>query len=152
MQGTYFESKSEQISQPNRAFTAGFQGVTSGPGVIPTVLPAIGATTIPSTNPSFPTGTGLTEGILRNTFLNVGPTETWTDSKSYRAIADLTGKIGTWNLDASLGYTEVKLNVEDLNYVQPALMQAALDSTTAPFLAVSPIRRRSTPGAADEQR
>jgi iron complex outermembrane recepter protein len=137
-QGTYFESKSEQIGGPNRAFTAGFQGVTSGPGVVPTVGAALGATTIPDTNPSFPTGTGLTEGILRNTFLNVGPTETWTDSKSYRAIADLTGKVGSWNMDASLGYTEVRLNVENLNYVQPALMQAALDSTTAPFLVGQP--------------
>jgi iron complex outermembrane receptor protein len=134
LEGTYFESKSAQIGQPNRAFTDGFQGVTSGPDVVPVVLPALGPTTIPSTNPSFPAGTGLTSAYLRYTFLNIGPTETFTDSKNYRAIADLDGKIGSWNVNVSAGYTEVKLGVENDNYVQPALLQAALDSTTAPFL------------------
>ena len=102
------------------------------------MLPAIGPTTIPSTNPSFPAGTGLTSGYLRYTFLNIGPTETFTDSKNYRAIADLDGKIGSWNVNVSVGYTEVKLAVENDNYVQPALLQAALDSTTAPFLIGQP--------------
>jgi iron complex outermembrane receptor protein len=138
VQGTYFESKSAQIGGPNHTFQDGFQGVTSGPGVTPTVLPALGPTTIPSTNPSFPAGTGLTSGYLRYTFLNIGPTETFTDSKSYRAIADLDGKIGSWEVNASVGYTEVKLGIENDNYVQPALLQAALDSTTAPFLIGQP--------------
>jgi iron complex outermembrane receptor protein len=134
LEGTYFESKSQQISQPSRAFNNGFQGVTSGPGVIPNVLDASGPTTIPSTNPSFPAGTGLTEADLRNTFINIGPSETLTDSKSYRAIADVDGEIGSWGVNVSAGYTEVKLGIDYLNYVQPALLQAALDSTTAPFL------------------
>jgi iron complex outermembrane receptor protein len=138
LEGTYFESKSAQIGQPNRAFTGGFQGVTSGPGVVPEVLPALDPTTISSTNPSFPAGTGLTTGLLRYTFLNVGPTETFTDSKNYRAIADLDGKIGSWAVNVSAGYTEVKLGVENDNYVQPGLLQAALDSTTAPFLIGQP--------------
>jgi iron complex outermembrane recepter protein len=138
LEGTYFESKSAQIGQPNRAFTGGFQGVTSGPGVVPEVLPALDPTTISSTNPSFPAGTGLTTGLLRYTFLNVGPTETFTDSKNYRAIADLDGKIGSWDVNVSAGYTEVKLGVENDNYVQPGLLQAALDSTTAPFLIGQP--------------
>jgi iron complex outermembrane receptor protein len=138
LEGTYFQSKAAQIGQPNRAFTGGFQGVTSGPGVVPEVLPAIGPTTISSTNPSFPAGTGLTTGFLRYTFLNIGPTETFTDSKNYRAIADLDGKIGSWDVNVSAGYTEVKLNIENDNYVQPGLLQAALDSTTAPFLIGQP--------------
>jgi iron complex outermembrane recepter protein len=138
LEGTYFESKSAQIGAPNRAFSGGFQGVTSGPGVIPVVLPAIGQTTISSTNPSFPAGTGLTQANLYYTFLNIGPTQTFTDSKNYRAIADLDGKIGSWDVNVSAGYTEVKLGVENDHYVQPALLQAALDSTTAPFLIGQP--------------
>jgi iron complex outermembrane receptor protein len=138
LEGTYFESKSEQIGQPNRTFMNGFQGVTSGPGVIPELQPAIGPTPIPNTNPSFPAGTGLTQGFLRYTFLNVGPTEIFTDSKSYRAIADLDGKIGSWDVNVSAGYTEVKLGLENDDFVQPALVQAALDSTTAPFLVGQP--------------
>jgi iron complex outermembrane receptor protein len=138
LQGTYFQSQSAQIGNPSRNFTNGFQGVTSGPGVTPEVLPPLGPTTISSTNPSFPAGTGITEGFLRYTFLNIGPTETFTNAKTYRAVADLDGKIGSWNLEAAAGYTEVKLNVDNLNYVQPALLQAALDSTTAPFLVGQP--------------
>ena len=134
LQGTYFQSKAAQVGGPSRNFTNGFQGVTSGPDVTPEVLPPLGPTTIPNTNPSFPAGTGLTEGFLRYTFLNIGPTETFTDAKTYRAVADLDGKIGTWNLDAAAGYTEVKLHVDNLNYVQPQLLQDALNSTTAPFL------------------
>jgi iron complex outermembrane receptor protein len=138
LQGTYFQSKSEQVGQPNRTFTNGFQGVTSGPGVVPQVLPPLGPTTFSSTNPSFPAGTGLTTGFLRYTFLNIGPTETFTDSKNYRAIADLDGKIGSWAVNASAGYTEVKLHLDNVNYVQPGLLQTALDSTTAPFLIGQP--------------
>ena len=37
-------------------------------------------------------------------------------------------------MDASAGYTEVSLDLAGLNYVQPAALQAALNSTTAPFL------------------
>jgi iron complex outermembrane recepter protein len=138
LEGTFFQSQAEQVGQPSRAFTDGFQGVTSGPGVTPEVLAPLGPTTISNTNPTFPAGTGLTQGYLRNTFLNIGPTETLTDAKTYRAIADLNGKVGSWNLEASAGYTEVKLNVDNRNYVQPGLLQAALDSTTAPFLIGQP--------------
>ncbi|MDB6101064.1 MAG: hypothetical protein JWO52_1063 [Gammaproteobacteria bacterium] len=138
LEATYFESKSQQIGQPNRTFTNGFQGVTSGPYVTPQLLAPLGPTTISSTNPSFPAGTGLTQAFLRYTFLNIGPTQAFTDSKNYRAIADLDGKIGSWDVNLSAGYTEIKLGIEYDHYVQPGLLQAALDSTTAPFLIGQP--------------
>ena len=134
VEGSYLESKDRLEGGPVRAFTGGYQGVTSGPGVIPTLLDPISATTIPSTNPSFPAGTGLNVGNLRYTLLNLGPTIDATDSKSYRAIADLSGKVGTWDAEFSAGFTEVKLYIDALNYAEPATLQAALDSTTAPFL------------------
>ncbi|MBS0417410.1 MAG: TonB-dependent receptor [Proteobacteria bacterium] len=134
LSGTYFQSQSVQVGAPSRAFNLGYQGVTSGPGVVPQVLPALGPTTIPSTNPSFPTGTGLTEGFLQYTFLDIGPTEVHTNAKTYRAVADLDGKVGAWNLDGAVGYTEVTLHVDDLHFVQPVLLQNALNSTTAPYL------------------
>jgi outer membrane receptor protein involved in Fe transport len=134
VEGAYLESKDQLEGGPVRAFTGGYQGVTSGPGVIPTLLDPLSATTIPSTNPSFPAGTGLTVGNLRYTLLNLGPTIHETDSKSYRAIADLNGKVGTWGVEFSAGFTEVKLDIDGQNYAEPATLQAALDSTTAPFL------------------
>ena len=134
VEGTYLESKDQLEGGPVRAFTGGYQGVTSGPGVIPTLLDPLPATTIPSTNPSFPAGTGLNVGNLRYTLLNLGPTIHETDAKSYRAIADLNGKVGTWGVEFSAGFTEVKLDIDGQNYAEPAALQAALDSTTAPFL------------------
>jgi iron complex outermembrane receptor protein len=138
-QATYFEGKSQQVNGPDRAFAGGYQGVTSGPGVTPTVLPFIPQTTISNTNPTFPAGTGLTVGDLRYTFLNLGNgTITETDSKAYRAIADVNGKVAGWDLEFSAGFTEVALSLDGLNYVNPANLQTALDSTTAPFLVGQP--------------
>jgi len=133
-QVSYFEGKSQQVSGPDRAFVGGFQGVTSGPGVTPMLVTPLGPTTIPSTNPSFPTGTGLTTGNLTYTFLNLGPLTTETDSKAYRAIADVNGKVAGWDLEFSAGFTEVALSLDGMNYVNPGNLQTALDSTTDPFL------------------
>ncbi len=92
IEGGYFEGKSQQVSGPSRAFVGGFQGVPVGPGVAPTFLDPVPPTTIPSTNPSYPTGTGLSVGNLTYTFLNLGQgTITQTDAKSYRAVIDLDG-------------------------------------------------------------
>lgn len=134
VQGSYFQSKAQQVSGPSRAFAGGYEGITSGPGVVPSLLPTLPPTSIPSTNPSFPAGTGLTEGLLRYTFLDVGPTITATDSKATRLIADLQGRLGTWDLTASLGYTQVILDVAGYNYVNPLNLQTALNSTTDPYL------------------
>ena len=134
LQVSYFEGKSQQVNTPSRASVAGFQGVTSGPDVIPTLLPPLGPTTIPSSNPSFPAGTGLSVGNLTYIFLNLGPQLTETDSKSYRAIADVNGKVAGWDLEFSAGFTEVALSLDGLNYVNPGNLQTALDSTTDPFL------------------
>jgi len=138
LQGTYFEGKSQQVGGPVGSFTGGYQGVTAGPGVAPTLLTPLGPTTIPSTNPSFPAGTGLSVANLYAAFLNVGPTVTDTDAKSYRAIADLDGKIGSWDTNFSAGFTETSLYITYNGEVQPGLLQTALDSTTAPFLVGEP--------------
>ena len=100
----YFESKSQQYNHPESTLISGayggFQGVTSGPGVQPVVLPAVQSPTISSTNPTFPSGAGLlepglTQGILAEAFTNLGAngaTIDDTDAKTYRAVADLDGR------------------------------------------------------------
>ena len=141
VQGTWFRSKSQQVVDPQRAFSAGFQGITSGPGVSPAILPPVPATTISSTNPSFPASAlaaGVTTGTLRYTFLNVGPRVTDFESTSTRLVAEVDGKAGAWDLNFAGGLTKVKLNINNHNYVQAAALQTALDSTTAPFLVGQP--------------
>ncbi len=134
----YFESKSQQLAGPSRAFTGGYQGVAAGPDVPPTLLDPIDATTIPSTNPSYPTGTGLDSALLRYTFLNLGPRITNTDAKSTRAILEVNGKTAGFDVDFSAGFTQVKLYLDGYNFVNPLGLQEALNSTTDPFLVGQP--------------
>ncbi|HEY6390915.1 MAG TPA: TonB-dependent receptor, partial [Bryobacteraceae bacterium] len=47
---------------------------------------------------------------------------------------DLTGKIGTWDLDFAAGYTEVDLDLTGIGYVSASNLQEALDSTTNPYI------------------
>jgi len=139
LQASYFESKAEQVSGPSRTFPNGFQGITSGPGVIPTLKePPLPPTRIPNTNPSFPAGTGLTSGVLRYTFLDLGPRTTDTDARSSRLIAGVEGHLAAWDLAASAGYTQVLLDLTSRNFVDPLNLQAALNSATDPYLVGGP--------------
>jgi iron complex outermembrane recepter protein len=135
-EGSFFDSKSTSTNRPDGPgqYANGYQGIAFGPGVGPTLLPAVPPITIPATNPSFPTGTGLTSGLLRYTFLNLGPTTTDTDAKTYRAVLELNGEMGSWTLDASAGYTQVSLDLTGTNYISEVNLQSALDSTSTPFL------------------
>lgn len=134
IEGGYFESKAEQVNRPDRAFTGGYQGIATGPGIGPTLLTPVGPTTIPATNPTYPAGTGLAVANLQYTFLNLGPTITETDAKTYREVIDVEGKAAGWDIEFSVGYTEVDLGLTGLNYVSAPNLQTALNSTTAPFL------------------
>ena len=135
LQGGYFESNSEQVNGPSTAFTNGYQGLQLGPGLTPTFLDPLDPTTIPNTNPSFPQGTPDAVANLNYTLLNLGRGQiTETEAKSYRAVTDLTGSIGEWELDFAIGYTEVKLDLDGFNYVNPTNLQIALNDPTNPFL------------------
>ncbi len=144
-EGGYFQSWAEQENRPDQPVTAdayanGYQGIAFGPGIGPTLLAPVPAPTIPDTNPTFPTGTGLTSGKLYYTMLNLGAggVITQTDSSNVRAVFDLDGKIGGWTIDGSLGYTGDILELTGLNYISVSNLQTALNSTTAPFLVGEP--------------
>ncbi len=136
--GAYFVSKSQQAHQPASTFTRGYQGVTSGPGQIPTLLDALPPTSIPATNPSFPSGTGLTAGLLHYNFLDLGPQLFESDARTSRLVADLRGTLVGWEVIASIGASEVRLRQTAHGIVNAANLQQALDSTTAPYLVGQP--------------
>jgi iron complex outermembrane recepter protein len=137
LQGTYFESKSDQAASPLSIRTGGYQGVAVGPNVPPTLQPAVGLPLIPRTNPSFPTGvdpaydSAVVHYNLRDL---IGSRLTRTDAKSYRAIAEVTGKVSSWDIDGSVGFTEVNLGEVDTGRQNPRAVVAALTSTTDPLL------------------
>jgi iron complex outermembrane receptor protein len=137
LQASYFEGKSQQLATPLNTLGGGFQGVAFGPNITPALVPTVGRAVIPSTNPSFPAGLdpAITSGILHYNLVDqVGPRITSTDSKSYRAFAEVTGKVSSWDLDGSVGFTEVSLNVDNTGYLSPSGVLAALNSTTDPLL------------------
>jgi len=135
LEATFFQSKAQQVGGPSRAFAAGFQGITSGPGVTPSLVDTVPATTISSTNPSFPTTTdNSTTAFLRDTLFDLGPTITDTDAKTTRVVGELNGTFHDWDIQTAVGYTQVRLAVRGYGYANPGNLQLALDSTTDPYL------------------
>lgn len=139
LQGGYSRQRYQHWRSPGSAFVGGFEGIASGPGVPPTVLPALPPTSIPSSNPSFPAGTGLTSGTLHYTFLDdIGPLIQDGDTRTARLVADVQGSIAEWGVSAGVGLTRVGFELRRLNVINPANLQAALESTTAPYLVGGP--------------
>lgn len=133
LQGSFFQSKAQQVIAAYS--TASRQGITSGPGVIPTLLPTTPRASLPSTNPAYPAGLSGASYPLRYNFLDaLGPRITDTDARATRLFADLTGRLGAWDVNATVGYSQVLLGVRGTNYVNPTNLQAALNSTTDPFV------------------
>ena len=131
LQGTYFESKSQQINPAASTFPSGFSGLAYHAGIVPTPQTPLLPTTITSANPSFPSGTGATSGYLYYNFQNaLGMATANTDSRATRMIADLSGNLGEWDFKSSVGLTEVQLGLTDLNYVNPGNLQIALNGST----------------------
>lgn len=137
LQTTYFQSKFETAFRPSRTFDTGYQGLRSGPGIVPTLLPTLPPTSISASNPSYPGGGGAS-GILHYTFLDLGPVLVNTDSRSARAVLELDGKFGNWSLASAAGFSEVKLRRTERNVVNAGNLQLALDSTAAPYLVGRP--------------
>jgi len=55
------------------------------------------------------------------------------DSKNLRLVTDLTGSIGEWDIDSSLGYTKNQIKVNTNSLINTPALNAALNRTTAPF-------------------
>ena len=138
LQGSYFVSKSQQAHQPASTFVGGYQGITSGPGSVPHLLDALPPTTIPSTNPSFPSGTGLTSGLLRYNFLDFGSQMFESDARTSRLVADLQGSLGGWLMSSAIGFSQVRLTQTARGLVNAANLQSALNSTSAPYIVGGP--------------
>jgi len=130
----YFDSQAAQANGPAESFPNGYSGVAFGPGIPAHAVATIAPTTIPSTNPSYPGTASGAADLLYYAFTDLGPQTSYSNSKTYRAVANLDGKIGEWNVNVAAGYTEVDLNIWSYNEVEAGALQTALDSTTDPFL------------------
>ena len=133
LEGTLFSSKAEQVGAPSRTRPGGYQGITSGPGVTPSLLDTV-TPTLPNTNPSFPAGAPITSGPLTYTFLGLGPSITDTFARTTRLTADLQGNWHDWDISLGGGYTQVKLSLRGKNFVEQGALNTALNDPVNPWV------------------
>ena len=136
-QGSMLRSEAHQVGLFNNAAATGV-GIGGnggglnlfhfGPGAAPT--PAFPDSfpfvlTVPSTYPG--NTTGDTANLLYD-FTDIGPLEQTTVTTSYRAVAELAGSIGDWDINGSLGYTRAATKASFYHYIDFPAMQDALNS------------------------
>ena len=136
-QGSMLRSEAHQVGLFNNAAATGV-GIGGnggglnlfhfGPGSAPT--PAFPDSfpfvlTVPSTYPG--NTTGDTANLLYD-FTDIGPLEQTTVTTSYRAVAELAGSIGDWDINGSVGYTRAATKASFYHYIDFPAMQDALNS------------------------
>ena len=138
-QGSMLRSEAHQVGLFNNAAATGV-GIGGnggglnlfhfGPGSAPT--PAFPDSfpfvlTVPANYPG--NTTGDTAPLVYD-FRDIGPLEQTTVTTSYRAVAELAGTVGDWDLNGSLGYTRAATKASFYHYIDfPALQDALNDGT-----------------------
>ena len=136
-QGSMLRSEAHQVGLYNNAAATGVGSGGNGgglnlfhfgPGAAPT--PAFPDSfpfvlTVPATYPG--NTTGDTANLLYD-FTDIGPLEQTTVTTSYRAVAELAGSIGDWDLNGSVGWTRAATRASFHHYIDFPAMQDALDS------------------------
>ena len=157
IQASWFDSSSQEIEGYNggTGYPAGLFAFTFGPGLPLGVNPASQLTTpnvitVPTTNPMYPTsmcqtttGGGYASGdpswcgnplALAYNFPEVGPIGIYTNTNTYRLLANLDGTAGGWKLHATAGAMYARMAYKESGQIEPAALQAALNSTTNPYV------------------
>jgi iron complex outermembrane recepter protein len=122
-----FDSKAEQVccAYPGTGQNnGGIVNLATGPGVPPTVV-SYPALSVPSTYPGNPYGA---RAPLVYNYAEIGLPTTLTDTNTYRFIWDIKGSAGGWDIDGSLGAMYAKMELKEMNNLDPTLAQNALNS------------------------
>lgn len=136
LKASMFDSKAEQYPAGGLQSYGGgnpFGGIVAvSAGVAPYVATqAQDAITVPVGYPGNPfANPAYIYGVIPG-----APTpNTQIDSKSYRLVADLTGTIGEWDVDASVGWTRINTVQNQYGFFNSSALQAAINRPTNPFL------------------
>lgn len=103
------------------------------PHLIGTAIPSI---TVPASYPGNPFGVAAK---VSGPILAAPERDLTTDSKTYRVVADLTGTLAGWDIDASVGYTKVNLTENQIANENVPALYAALNRTSNPLSLTGPI-------------
>jgi iron complex outermembrane recepter protein len=122
-----FDSKAEQVGPafPTTGYAGGgIVNLAVAPGVNPAFV-AYPIITVPANYPGNPYGAAAP---LVYSFREVGLPTTLTDTDTYRLVADIKGTAAGWDIDGSLGAMYARMDLKELNELDPALIQPALNS------------------------
>lgn len=125
IKGSVFDSQSQQVRPSSTIPFGSYAGATTtGAGIIPQIVGAIPAYTVPANYP------GNTLGVPANIRALLTPGSGRVDnveSDSFRLVAELTGAVGGWEVSGSAGYTKVETKQTFENSLNPGNLYAALN-------------------------
>ncbi|MBV1776755.1 TonB-dependent receptor [Burkholderiaceae bacterium DAT-1] len=127
LQGSLFTSKAKQETVYNALDASGLVSFNFQPGggvrpYDPDNFPYV--ITLPANNPMNRTGEPMP---FSYNFPDVGPQTQELRTISSRFVAELSGNYQGWDMDASLGVTRVRTNMENRNYLSIPGLQRALN-------------------------
>jgi iron complex outermembrane receptor protein len=123
---TFPQSYSQGSGQGGLSVAAGVAPHLVGPGSISSItVPAGYMGIVPAS---------WTSGALVNGVISGAPAvHENVENKAMRLVADLTGTIGEWDVDTSLGYTKVGTNQDIIGSMNIPALNAALNRSVNPF-------------------
>jgi len=133
VKASFFDSKNQQARRPPTVPAGSFAGNTAiGPGEIPTIVGAFGAGTytVPA---NYPGNTLGVPAYVRALVPDINARTTDVDSKSYRLVAELSGTVGSWDVNVAAGATRVETNVDYNGYINLTALYNALNDPVNPF-------------------
>jgi iron complex outermembrane recepter protein len=140
---SFFKSESEQIGpvypgadSPSGSNGTGYPGglfnVSIGPGVNPTVVPAVPLViTVPATYPGNPFGVAAP---LAYNFHELGLSSFFYNTDTYRLFGNVKGTSFGWDIDGSAGIMYATTGQTFYGGIEPTALQAALNNPTNPYI------------------
>lgn len=123
IQGSVFDSQATQVG----VFNAYPVDAASSTITIPTLKwgPAnYNSPTVGSVGPIPVPASYASAGLL--TLSDIGPQTQKADTTSYRLVSELSGVMGAWNIDASIGWTRAETKLNAYNFLSASAFNAAV--------------------------
>lgn len=119
--------RGDSATQRLTSFPKSYGGEAAGaPGVTPFVVgPFISAMTVPASYPGNPFGV---PARVRGIIPDAPALSAQTNSKSFRFVEDLSGSAFGWDIDTSVGYTRVALDLQQTGGINEGALNAALNA------------------------
>jgi iron complex outermembrane recepter protein len=129
--GSYLDSQSQNVIRQTNVPAGSFAGNTAiGLGLTPSIVGAIPVFTVPASYPGNPFGVPANvRAILPD---RTSRSQDF-DSGSTRLVAQLTGTVAAWDLNAAAGYTKVQTDIKYNGYISASALLAALNDPINPF-------------------